>query len=654
MYQSLLSEHEKESAFSDLCTRFVSAEALPLSFLYGGTRYHGFPSPFVTTRAEDSDQVCWTARHPDGLCATLHVTFNREYGQCEWSLRFVNESEHDSSLLEEVCSADFSFAGENPTLTFATGDTQRPFKDAYAFSNTELPMMWGTTLSFMPPDCRSTVNVAPYYRLAFGNNTAILALGWHGQWRTTFTAGDKTVNFRASQANLSAVLHPGETLITPTVCLLQMEGRDRYRAINHWRRWYHACACRLVEGELMKPKRFTGAWMSGRPDMNEETMLEIIRLNQEKKVHYSLFWMDAGWYFFHDDVSLPNNISYWSRPGTWKVDTHRFPTGLKAVTDALVADGAEGLLWFEPERVAKDTAFYGREFCFSAKSFASEQQNADMGNPVFREEMLAAIDKVMQEGGIALYRQDMNFKPNLYWEDNDRAQGEHRRGMTENRYVAGILAYYDEILRRHPKYPLDMCAGGGTRFDLEAAKRCIMLTLTDTPQSDTVMMQNMRLGRNEWFSLFGGGCPGEDLYTAQSNLAPFYGLNPSLNYLREKDQSVLNAHAAKWERINHLFYADFYPLTAPSPEETVWVAWEFYDPDRGEGFVQAFRRKDCEIATEVFRLHGIDPASDYEWEELNTGTKGQIAGAVLCEQGLSVTLPEKRSCALFVLKTRKG
>jgi len=150
MYQSLLSEHEKESAFSDLCTRFVSAEALPLSFLYGGTRYHGFPSPFVTTRAEDSDQVCWTARHPDGLCATLHVTFNREYGQCEWSLRFVNESEHDSSLLEEVCSADFSFAGENPTLTFATGDTQRPFKDAYAFSNTELPMMWGTTLSFMP------------------------------------------------------------------------------------------------------------------------------------------------------------------------------------------------------------------------------------------------------------------------------------------------------------------------------------------------------------------------------------------------------------------------------------------------------------------------------------------------------------------------
>jgi alpha-galactosidase len=36
-----------------------------------------------------------------------------------------------------------------------------------------------------------------------------------------------------------------------------------------------------------------------------------------------------------------------------------------------------------------------------------------------------------------------------------------RQGMTEMQHVTGLLAYWDELLRRHPETLYDNCASGG-------------------------------------------------------------------------------------------------------------------------------------------------------------------------------------------------
>ena len=59
--------------------------------------------------------------------------------------------------------------------------------------------------------------------------------------------------------------------------------------------------------------------------------------------------MDAGWYVGAAEKGWP-----WT--GTWEVDRrpHRFPNGLRAVSDHAHAKGVKTIVWFEPERVAAE------------------------------------------------------------------------------------------------------------------------------------------------------------------------------------------------------------------------------------------------------------------------------------------------------------
>jgi hypothetical protein len=53
------------------------------------------------------------------------------------------------------------------------------------------------------------------------------------------------------------------------------------------------------------------------------------------------------------------------------------------------------------------------------------------------------------------------------------------QGMTENLYVQGHLAFWDELLRRHPHLRIDSCASGGRRNDLETMRRAVPLLRSD-------------------------------------------------------------------------------------------------------------------------------------------------------------------------------
>jgi len=47
----------------------------------------------------------------------------------------------------------------------------------------------------------------------------------------------------------------------------------------------------------------------------------------------------------------------WWKVGNWTPNIENFPNGLKPVTDAAHKVGAKFLLWFEPERVTRNTQF---------------------------------------------------------------------------------------------------------------------------------------------------------------------------------------------------------------------------------------------------------------------------------------------------------
>ncbi|MBE6636462.1 MAG: alpha-galactosidase [Ruminococcaceae bacterium] len=642
---SIASCDEQQHANDFYQQLFADPAKLPLSFRYGEKRYHGFDDDFTVTQNENT----LIAKHHDGLEVTLTRASDEAYVQTEWVLSFRNTSDTDSKLLSEVFAADFSVTGADPMLSYSIGDRNR---DRYSFTRIDTPMRPGTRLTLFPLYGKSTGNQRPYYRLTYGDCGLILALGWHGEWRADFFADDanNTVRFRASQFDFSAYLKPGESIRTPRVFLIRYEGRDRNHAINMWRRWYYDRAFYRYNGQCMGPTKIVGGSLSLSKSINEETFMHLIdQLNQKLDRPFDLFWVDAGWYYKNGDVSLDDKPGYWNVTGTWRIDESRFPTKMKAVTDRLKQQNAYMILWFEPERVAAGTELFERDDLCVATPDGATWKLTDMSNPEFRSFMIESVTSILKETGAELYRQDFNFDPLPHWRKSDREQGPNRNGITENHYITAMLDYYAEIHRRFPERPIDMCASGGMRNDMDVMRDSVMLTFTDTDWNDFNVMQNMRLGIFEWFSSFAGGTSVISAYAAQSNFAPYFAIQPGVAYILdpEKPYNEINRQFGIWEEIKHLMFCDYYPLSEFSDDNTTWTAWQFYDTEYRAGFAQFFRRPEATEDKKQYRLYGLNPEKRYLVRELNSGYTTETDGAQLLNEGLLVEIQDAPGCALF-------
>ena len=100
-----------------------------------------------------------------------------------------------------------------------------------------------------------------------------------------------------------------------------------------------------------------------------------------------------------------------------------------------------------------------------------------------------------------MYRQDFNIDPLPYWRAADAPD---RQGITEMKYVEGYLAYWDELLKRHPKMFIDSCSSGGRRNDVETLRRAVPLLRSDWYNSPEGQ-QCQTYGLSLWFPFQGTG-----------------------------------------------------------------------------------------------------------------------------------------------------
>ena len=85
-------------------------------------------------------------------------------------------------------------------------------------------------------------------------------------------------------------------------------------------------------------------------EATDENQVAAMDTYYKNGVPLNYWWMDAGWYFRTGD----EQISTWLHTGTWMVDTKRFPSEFKAISDYAASHDAKTLLWFEPEVVRLD------------------------------------------------------------------------------------------------------------------------------------------------------------------------------------------------------------------------------------------------------------------------------------------------------------
>jgi len=614
------------------------------SFTYGGRPSSQLLKTWKVERGSkklDDARTQRTVVYTDpatGLVVRCAAIEYHDFPTVEWTLYLKNSGTAPTPILENVQALDMRFArghyGEF-LLHHAVG-SPCAVNDYGPLATELLPQ---SEKRIGAAGGRPTNSDMAYFSFEIPTGSGVIAaVGWPGQWSSLWTRDAEVgLRVRAGQELTYLRLLPGEEIRTPLI-VLQFWTKDWIRGQNIWRRWMLAHNVPRPSGKLPEPELFgCSSHIYGEMvEANEENQKTCIDRYLAEGIKIGHWWMDAGWY--------PVGTVGWPKTGTWEVDAKRFPRGLRAISDYAHAKGIKTIVWFEPERVHPDTWLSKSRPEWILGGSGGGLLN--LGNPRAREWLTDHVDKLMIEQGIDLYRQDFNMDPLGYWRGADAPD---RKGITEIRHVEGYLAYWDELLKRHPGMFIDTCASGGRRNDLETLRRAIPLWRTDY-RCEPVGTQCCTYGISLWIPLSGTGAADVDAYTFRSNMVPFTNC---LFDVRSKtlDYTLLRRLTAQWRTVADSYSGDFYPLTEYSTTKDSWMAWQFDRPEKGEGFVQAFRRDKCIFEVGRLPLHGLDAGAQYEVLDLDTDKPQRITGRELTDKGLLVTIPDRPGAV--VIRYRK-
>jgi alpha-galactosidase len=435
--------------------------------------------------------LTWTDSRT-GLVVQCRAVEYSDYPTVEWTLSFENTGEAATPIIENIRALAVKFErakSEEFVLHYQNGDDCSP--QSYGVHEARLEA--GARRDFAPNGGWPTSGAYPYFNIEFDGGGVIAVVGWPGQWAAWFER-DQTNGLRVSggQQLTRFKLLPGEKVRSPLV-LLQFWTGDWVRSQNVWRRWMIAHNMPRPGGQLPQP--FTSTLMG----LNQSAKGEIGFIDAFVKagIDFDYWWMSAGWYPMTKD---------WWEVGTWEPDPVRFPNGIREVSDHVHANKMKLVLWFEPERVHPGSWLYTNhpEWLLSKgdgdKLIKDQWLTAhggdvdkllNLGDPAARQWLIDHIDNFLTKQGIDLYQQDFNFDPLDYWRNTDAPD---RQGITENQYVQGYLAYWDELRRRRPGMLIDSCASGGRRNDLETLRRAGPLLRSDFNQpNDLVLPESLYL-----------------------------------------------------------------------------------------------------------------------------------------------------------------
>jgi len=622
------------------------ATGAPFSFVYGGE-----PS-----RKSIESWKCATDRQPaengashltttfsdpaTGLVVRCECTQYSDFPALEWTVYFKNTGTADTPILEDVQALDTVFGGGGAyRLLYSRGSHEAPSDFEPQERNLD------AAVDLAPYGGRSSDGVLPFFNLVAPDGTGvILGVGWTGQWAAKFEKSGEGVRVRAGMERTHLVLHPGEEIRTPAILLTFWSGGDSVAGNNLFRR---LMLKHYTPAGARPPLAASPNGVIGFTDIAESTMVQGIRNIASHKLPIDTWWIDAGWHGPSKNWAL--------NPGTWEPCPERFPNGLKPVGDAAHANGMRFLLWCEPERVMRDTWLYinHRDWLLAPADLPPELRYQDkdgfyllnLGDPAALDWTKKTFSGIVRDYGLDIYRQDFNMTPLYFWRNGEPAD---RQGMNEIRYITGLYDLYDTLLREHPGLMIDNCASGGRRIDFEIMRRALSLFRSDCCW-DPIGEQCMNYGISPWMPVTGVGAVVLDPYVFRSGMGSHMSL--ALDFYNKPELwEPLAATLKQYVQIRHLFTADFYPLTPYSLEKNAWIAWQYQDPEKGEGIIQAFRREGSSEDSIHVTPRGLDPDVEYAIADLDSGQSETRKGDAWMKEGIAVRISSVPGAALLHLQ----
>jgi alpha-galactosidase len=438
-------------------------------------------------------------------------------------------------------------------------------------------------------------------------------------------------------------LHPSEQIRTPGILLLAYEG-NRWRGQNLLRQFVLAHHRPTRDGQPLIAPITCGNWGGTAAEIHLDNIEKIIQ--HDLPIEY--YWIDAEWF------GKPEGPGEWPvNTGNWIVKPHLYPDGFSPISSRLQKTARKLLLWFEPERVYKNTLWFEEHHDW-LMDIGEPSALLNLGIPDAREFLTDFISSKVREFGLGCYRQDFNIDPLRFWQASDAPD---RQGITEIRYIEGLYAFWDELLARHPGLIIDNCASGGRRIDLETLGRATPFWRTDGPR-DPIAHQCHSIGLLPWVPLSATSQDraGDD-YEFRSSMCSGLCLNwwvsgdvPAGRIRADFPFAWAKQTLNQYLEFRRYYYGDFYPLTDYSLSRGIWVAYQLDRPDLGEGLVVALKRPESPYTRARLKLNALEEGEFYQVFNVDAGAATRYSADDLVKKGLEIDLEENPDSALFVYR----
>lgn len=444
------------------------------------------------------------------------------------------------------------------------------------------------------------------------------------------------------------VIAPGETVSSPEMHLgLVYGGLDEAVQAMHRH---------IRRSVLSAPARGRRNWIiSGIGPEVEITPTQVEHaIEAAKEIGAEVFFIDASWY-------APPQGDWWATVGDWKVDTTRFPQGLKPFRDKVHAAGMLWGLWMDAERVGEKSAIGKEHPDWLARNYDGKR---DMGGllditiPEAAEWMEAQIAHVIEENELDFFRLDYNTDPK-------RGILSAQSGYQENgywRYYETLYAMYARLRRRFPRVVFENCAGGGARTDLGMLRGFNHTDITDwqiAPRSFAITNGMTMALPPECMDRLVGGQSGHTAADLDFQLRQLFFSLPKFGFLYPLGATpnpLLLERVKQWVKLYKSFVRPFiddclvfhHTPDVGGAAAHGWGVLEMCSDDRSRGVCGVFHLGGTREEHYLLQLCGVDVSKRYKVTWGNAGQSYITAGAVLAQQGVTVRLEGALTSELLV------
>jgi len=516
---------------------------------------------------------------------------------------------------------------------------------------------------------RSSEGAHPWLGLKHADGSVVcLSVAWSGNHITRVEGSERdgwTVSAGLNDWEFSTTLKPGGKLRAPSVFVATTQDGDwdaAARAFHAWHRRYGAPKTPLT---MQLPVEWNHWWPYEDRRLDEATFRANIAAAAAMSMEAVL--LDAGWF------GPPEDTAWWDRRGDWGlVNTKRFPSGIRALSDEAHRRGLKFGLWCEIEAVGAKSDLHREHPDYIARRDGKDLGTVCFGNSEARRWAVATLDRLVRAYGVDWVKVDFNVNPGAGCDVETHGHG---KGDGLFRHIEGLYSVMEAVRRKRPDLLIEGCSSGGLRLDLGWLQHVPVAFLSDpdTPAHNLQLFWGamdymppsacLHWAWSETLGAFPSFNPRDPKltpealdYSVRTGMLGMSGFSWALPDLPEWVRLRAKRHIRTYqERVKPFVReADVFRLTGQPLRDgggDRWCAFEYLMPGAMEAMMFVFRLPGG-AETRTIPLRGLLTDATYEISRDGEDRILRRTGAELMRDGLPFEgLPEEGSALLF-LKAR--